>query len=602
MEFNKESIGGRIMETITSGLYDGNLNCIREYVQNGIDAEANYINIFFENENTNLVFEDDGAGMDETELTECLGIGISKKERPKTGWRGIGIWSGVPACKRIVIITRKKDQKKLMIAIDCNKIRELMEKGLIVLDILTQSTSDIKELEIGKEEKDNFTVVRLEMMLPNQKSIFKKGDIRNYLCMNIPAPFDETKFKYAKIINNILSEQGINYPHTKIYFSDEQVFRPPYKDDIFWDVQKPITKIFKKNGKNIAIIWCLSHINNKVLSLPNRGIFFKKNGYTIGGENLVRKQTDDTYSAWQYGEIHIIGDNIKENAARNNFEYNPHSYIEELLSQVGGYLSKLQAVNRYQSTNNLKKEINNLNKLNDTNNISKATKKIESIQKKIDSSHSFPDEDSFKEMKSLIDSTNEDQISQFHKLKSSIQSKDPKLLKRNQMDAFNTMVLNFPPELRKQVIPMLKSGDFKIEDSVLKSLKKLLKEKISSRENDMFKLSMEAFGWKCLDKTKKGHNVQENTNSNWIVTEKTKLTITNNNNKRRDRFLGITLYALENIFVNASKHEEGKDSFFWFDSMSKEEQNNIIMELLSTVSLFYKIVEKAESVQGGSSL
>jgi len=40
MEFTDEIIGARLIETITAGLYDGNLNCVREYVQNSVDEGA----------------------------------------------------------------------------------------------------------------------------------------------------------------------------------------------------------------------------------------------------------------------------------------------------------------------------------------------------------------------------------------------------------------------------------------------------------------------------------------------------------------------------------------------------------------------------------
>jgi len=55
MKFEEESIGARILETIASGLYDGNPNCLREYVQNGIDAGAKKIDIYFENADDDLV-------------------------------------------------------------------------------------------------------------------------------------------------------------------------------------------------------------------------------------------------------------------------------------------------------------------------------------------------------------------------------------------------------------------------------------------------------------------------------------------------------------------------------------------------------------------
>jgi DNA mismatch repair ATPase MutL len=61
--FTDEAFGAKLLEAITAGLYDGNLNCLREYVQNCIDSEADKANIFFENRQTVLAIEDNGCGM-----------------------------------------------------------------------------------------------------------------------------------------------------------------------------------------------------------------------------------------------------------------------------------------------------------------------------------------------------------------------------------------------------------------------------------------------------------------------------------------------------------------------------------------------------------
>jgi hypothetical protein len=41
VKFTDEVFGAKLLEAITAGLYDGNLSCLREYVQNCIDSEAN---------------------------------------------------------------------------------------------------------------------------------------------------------------------------------------------------------------------------------------------------------------------------------------------------------------------------------------------------------------------------------------------------------------------------------------------------------------------------------------------------------------------------------------------------------------------------------
>ncbi|MFV9630722.1 MAG: ATP-binding protein [Methanosarcinales archaeon] len=119
--------------------------------------------------------KDDGSGMSEKELMESLNIGLSSKTEEDTGWRGIGIWSGVPACKRIVIITKKMNDKKYRIEIDNNKIRDGIVHKQSLLDILTRATGDIEEITLGADEsfeEDHFTMVRLESILRTQKNVF----------------------------------------------------------------------------------------------------------------------------------------------------------------------------------------------------------------------------------------------------------------------------------------------------------------------------------------------------------------------------------------------------------------------------------------------
>ena len=65
--FTDEAFGAKLLEAITAGLYDGNLNCLREYVQNSIDSKAKRIDVYFENKST-LVIKDNGEGMNREKL------------------------------------------------------------------------------------------------------------------------------------------------------------------------------------------------------------------------------------------------------------------------------------------------------------------------------------------------------------------------------------------------------------------------------------------------------------------------------------------------------------------------------------------------------
>ena len=119
--FMEDPIGASIMEAITSGLYSDSLNCIREYVQNAIDARAQNIRITDCNER-DIEIWDDGHGMDKSSLIDSLRVGYSDKKDGDVGWRGIGIWSGAAVCERINISTQTVNGDKLYVSIECKPL------------------------------------------------------------------------------------------------------------------------------------------------------------------------------------------------------------------------------------------------------------------------------------------------------------------------------------------------------------------------------------------------------------------------------------------------------------------------------------------------
>ena len=237
MVFSDSAVGAKLLEAITAGLYDGNLNCLREYVQNSIDSGAKKVTIDFENGRTNLIIEDNGTGMDKKELIEALEIGKSKKPGTAIGWRGIGIWSGVPTCRRIVIITKKQKYPKLRVEINADMLREKYNENIPATEVLTKVTGEIEEIQLGNNEsieRSNYTIIRLEEMLPNQRTIFDDKEIKAYLSRNLPVSFDSQKFNFAEEINIRLRENSVLYNEVAVFFDQERIYRPPYTDDLFF--------------------------------------------------------------------------------------------------------------------------------------------------------------------------------------------------------------------------------------------------------------------------------------------------------------------------------------------------------------------------------
>ena len=101
LKIQNEDIGSSIMEIITAGLYANNLNCLREYVQNSIDENADRIDVEFRNGGGTITLSDDGVGMGEKEIRCAFKVAFSSKNDDSVGWRGIEIWRGLISLKRI---------------------------------------------------------------------------------------------------------------------------------------------------------------------------------------------------------------------------------------------------------------------------------------------------------------------------------------------------------------------------------------------------------------------------------------------------------------------------------------------------------------------
>ncbi|MCL7412625.1 MAG: ATP-binding protein [ANME-2 cluster archaeon] len=586
MKFTTVSIGGRLIESITAGLYDGNLNCLREYIQNSIDEEAKNVEIYFENGNKDLIIKDDGHGMSRDELEAALSIGVSNKKEEDAGWRGIGIWSGISSCKRIVIITKKKNDKKYRIEIDNDNLRNEYLSNKPVLDILTGVTGEIVELPLGKDdsfENDHFTEVRLESILPPQKNIFTEKEIQKYLWRNVPAPFDEKKFSFASDIDKWLEEKNVRPQKVNIEFNGNKIFRPPLSSDIFFD------KITKKefvdiNGKLIAVGWFLTSNENKVLKEPNSGIYFKKKGFTIGNENTVRNQFSGTYNAWQYGEIHIISKELRENSSRNSFELN-NTIVLPFLEDVGKFIGQLQMQNRFQSSNIDSNTIKKTHKLLDVGDYKSAEKNITKFRK--NSTVNFPIDPALQEMKPLIETVSKQEKQEIDDLEGKIQQMKPDIQnkKKEQLEA---LINNLPTQVKNSIKRATKKGQKYPEMSVTDPIRKILQEKTELDDNEIFNLSRAAYGWE---------NITQADKPPLLVIDPVKDPGRGNTHRNRNLRFGVMVYTLHDLFVNLSKHETGKESRKWYEDATDDENYEMLGYMYSLIGLIYRMIEKSEKYQ-----
>ncbi|HEY3419377.1 MAG TPA: ATP-binding protein [Methanomassiliicoccales archaeon] len=602
MDFSNVNIGARIIEAITSGLYDGNLNCIREYVQNSIDAGASEIEILFLNGGSDLVIKDNGSGMDRKGLETALGIGISDKGEDDVGWRGIGFWSGVSAASKIVVITKTKGGEKLRLVINCEMIKRGYSGNSPVLEVLSSSTGEVEPLKLGKDESltnDHYTEIRLESIPGPQRTIYREHDIISYLQKNVPAKFDASMFKLAYQIDDYLKEKGVKEIRTRIHFqSDEirmEIFKPPFKNDIYFDKFTPKEfYVETKEGKKLAAVgWFVTSKKNRALAWPDGGVFFKKKHFTIGDENLVKRQTDGaTYSQWQYGEIHIIDPGIKENAPRNLFETS--EITDKLMTQVGDFLLQLQVMNRHVSARTASNQVTRIRKALDKGNLNDAKEEIEKAQGKFRSVVSFPTDPSLQPMKEVIDSTSCEQRDIVGAFQEELKEKKDegrtdRQIAKSSMDA---VLDGLHPVVRGEIAGKrtrkgLKDPAMQITDAIVG----ILKEKTGLTESELSDLTKVAFDYYSVERApgSKGPLITIVGQFDLKGSDKDAQRLAS-----RNRRFGLAISTFHDLLVNMDKHSKGKKQFEWFEKATEAERDIMMAEAIAAVDLMYRILDKAE--------
>ncbi len=498
--------------------------------------------------------------MDKEELVKALQLGRSEKTEAKIGWRGIGIWSGVPTCRKIVIVTKKQKNPKLRIEIDADRLRELYTSNMPAVKVLSEVTGNVEELEIGDNESiqdSQYTIIRLEEILPNQRAIFIEKDIRAYLSRNIPVPFNTQMFKFGKEIDKRLLENGVKTNDTVVFFDDQQVFRPPDTDDIFFD--EIVSKKFVIKDQAVAYGWFLSSKSNRALTPPNRGVYFKKKGMTIGDETLVSKLSGETYNQWQYGEIHILVDSLRENAARNNFEANS-DLLDPFYKQTGEFISQLQSMNRYQSGNVATNAIERLKKHVDVEDAKPMREKITRLKIRLEQNRSFPTDPALQGMRKVIDGRSKKDKKSLKKVKEQVEAKakeqksDPIKEIKGQ---FTEYIKTAHPSLKNHLEKTTQKGKMELNIDAMEPVKELLKQKTGLTLDSICELSRKAYDWK---------DVSKGDNGPLLTLSKA----------YDDRQFGVMIFALDNLFVNKFKHEQGKPTFAFFESMTDEEKLHIV--------------------------
>lgn len=137
-------VGAKIIDYLSSGLYESPAQCLKELINNSYDADATQVEVFIKPDADRIIIEDNGTGMNREEFQRHFArISESHKRddsditalgRPKIGKIGIGFVAANELCDVLEIYsTQEGSGEMLHVSIDFSRLRgqdtEPIEEG-----------------------------------------------------------------------------------------------------------------------------------------------------------------------------------------------------------------------------------------------------------------------------------------------------------------------------------------------------------------------------------------------------------------------------------------------------------------------------------------
>jgi hypothetical protein len=194
--FTIKDIGAYLMANVASGLYTGS-EVIREYVQNAVDSYVEFTAQIPEepsNEvrvnvsDSSIIIYDQGIGMGEKEVHEAKKIALPTKPQrdPQyVGFRKLGIWSGLAACKKLMIETTKYGEPyKYRMTMNFENIARDLYKPISIDEVLDPNV----RIERTREKKEeHYTEIELQDVLQQCKELLDAERLKQVIIDHCPS-------------------------------------------------------------------------------------------------------------------------------------------------------------------------------------------------------------------------------------------------------------------------------------------------------------------------------------------------------------------------------------------------------------------------------
>ncbi len=427
MAEHKTIIGKNAIETLTLSMYDDHKTIYREYIQNSADAIDNavklglletqkngYIEIEIDSYEQRIVIEDNGTGvpMDEAERILKDVAASDKNRKQDKGFRGIGRLAGIAYCKQMIFETSYAGEEyKTTILWNAVLLQEILydsnrkEDATAVIELITS-------VETGPEEKDKhyFRVILCDV---NNEELLDRQEVRNYLKMVAPVPYDRTfSYFYNGFISQYMQDKDLHLDEYEVFVNNEKISKcyntsiydengnkkenDEVKELVFFDLRIPST--------NELLAWGWYSISNFDGIIPDhkknlaRGIRLRKHNIQVGNECTLLKFFKDTKRGnfYFFGEIHAVHPELMPNSQRNDFtptdtcklffdllksKFTEHNKMVYFASNVRSAYRKIENENKLLEELNSKRFINKKQQEEHILKVKKAQKDAETARK-----------------------------------------------------------------------------------------------------------------------------------------------------------------------------------------------------------------------------
>ena len=343
-------VGSFFLETLTTGMYENPLHCIREYVQNGFDAVQDQIrngalasdegriliSIGGSQNSPSISIQDNGTGIDsEKAVGVLLSLGASRKNPSRhAGFRGIGRLAGIAYCKTLRFTTSAKGESiATVVEFDCGQIRGYFSPGADPVDVREVVSSSTRTSTRTATESEHYTLVEM-IGLVNLGVEFADLDILEpYLREVCPVEYPDN-FSFADQIRNFADGFGDNLPTIHIETKQKRERRPvlkPYRNN--YPAAKKVSKLHSiepvSSKENGWFGWLgVSNFPGEISDETVAGVRFRSKNIQIDGMSIIQRMaeeltpsgTDRRLMTYAVGEIFIVNPHIVPNARRDGFE------------------------------------------------------------------------------------------------------------------------------------------------------------------------------------------------------------------------------------------------------------------------------------------